>query len=124
MDREPPSVSADTRLLDAEEEFARLGLPALPVVDGAGRFLGLLRHDRVTEDIAAGRPALTASEALDDDAGELQVGEDQTLQALLGSESLRRTGAVAAVDGDGRLCGLVTFDQVRRALSPVGALTR
>ena len=53
-----------------------------------------------------------------------RCGEDQTLQALLGSEGLRRTGAVAAVDGDGRLCGLVTFDQVRRALSPVGALTR
>ena len=124
MDREPPSLRADTRLLDAEEEFARLDLPVLPVVDDGGRFLGLLRQDRVAEDIAAGRPALTASEALDDDAGELQVAEDQTLQALLGSEGLRRNGAVAAVDPDGRLCGLVTFDQVRRALSPVGALTR
>jgi Zn-dependent protease len=124
MDREPPSVSADTRLLDADEQFGRLGLPALPVVDAGGRFLGLLRRDRVTEDIAAGRPALTASEALDDDARELGVGEDQTLQALLGSEGLRRMGAVAAVDPEGRLSGLVTFDQVRRALSPVGALGR
>ena len=124
MDREPPSVRADMRLLDADEEFGRLGLPALPVVDESGRFLGILRHDRVTDDIAAGRPALTANEALDDDARELQVGEDQTLQALLGSEGLRRNGAIAAVDPDGRLCGLVTFDQVRHALSPVGALTR
>jgi Zn-dependent protease len=124
MDREPPVVGAETRLLEAEEEFGRLGLPALPVVDAAGRFLGLLRRDRVAEDIAAGRPALTASEALDDDARELHVDEDQTLQALLGSEGLRRMGAVAAVDRDGRLSGLVTFDEVRRALSPVSALGR
>jgi Zn-dependent protease len=122
MDREPPSLAADMRLLDADEEFGRLGLPALPVVDSGGRFLGLLRQDRVAEDIAAGRPALTASEALDDDARELHVDEGQTLQALLGSEGLRRMGAVAAVDGEGRLRGLVTFDQVRRALSPVGAV--
>jgi Zn-dependent protease len=122
MDREPPSVDAEMRLLDADEEFGRLGVPALPVVDAAGHFLGLLRHDRVAEDIAAGRPALTASEALDDDARDLHVAQDQTLHALLGSEGLRRMGAVAAVDREGRLCGLVTFDQVRRALSPVGAV--
>jgi Zn-dependent protease len=124
MDREPPVVHADTRLLEAEEEFGRLGLPALPVIDAGGRFLGLLRRDRVAEDIAAGRPALTAAEALDDDAGELRVTEDSTLQALLGSEGLRRMGAVAAVDVDGRLSGLVTFDEVRRALSPASALGR
>jgi Zn-dependent protease len=124
MDREPPVIGAETRLLEADEEFGRLGLPALPVVEASGRFLGLLRRDRVSEDIAAGRPALTAAEALDDDARELHVAEDQTLQALLSSEGLRRMGAVAAVDRDGRLSGLVTFDEVRRALSPVSALGR
>jgi Zn-dependent protease len=124
MDREPPVVAAETTLLEAEEEFGRLGLPALPVVDAGGRFLGLLRRDRVADDIAAGRPALTASEALDDDARDLHVAEDQTLQALLGSEGLRRMGAVAAVDRDGRLSGLVTFDEVRRALSPASAMGR
>src|SRR5919202_3859595 len=107
MDREPPVVSAEMRLLEAEEEFGRLGLPALPVVDATGHFLGLLRRDRVMEDIAAGRPALAASEALDDDARDLHVDEGEALQVLLGSEGLRRMGAVAAVDRDGHLSGLV-----------------
>jgi Zn-dependent protease len=119
MDREPPSLAAETRLLEAEEEFGRLEVPALPVVEADGRFLGLLRRERLEEHMAAGRPALSAREALDDDAGELRIAQDQTLEALLGSEGLRRMGAIAAVDRDGRLCGLVTFDQVRHALSPV-----
>jgi xanthine/CO dehydrogenase XdhC/CoxF family maturation factor len=33
------------------------------------------------------------------------------------SEPLRRLGALMVVDADDRLCGVVTTDQVRRALS-------
>jgi CBS domain-containing protein len=33
------------------------------------------------------------------------------------SEPLRRLGALLAVDGDGRLRGVVTLDQVRRAVT-------
>jgi xanthine/CO dehydrogenase XdhC/CoxF family maturation factor len=35
---------------------------------------------------------------------------------VLGSEPLRRLGALMAVDGDGRLRGVITFEQVTRAL--------
>ena len=45
-----------------------------------------------------------------------QIGYDEPLEALLGSEPLRRLGALMAVDGDGRLRGVVTVEQVTRAL--------
>jgi xanthine/CO dehydrogenase XdhC/CoxF family maturation factor len=48
-------------------------------------------------------------------AGE-QVTTDATLEALAGSEPLRRLGALMAVDPDGRLRGVVTVEQVTRAL--------
>ena len=41
---------------------------------------------------------------------------DAPLEALLGSEPLRRLGALMAVDADGRLRGVVTREQVMRAL--------
>jgi hypothetical protein len=45
-----------------------------------------------------------------------RVRLDDPLEALLASEPLRRIGALMAVDADGRLRGVVTIDQVRRAL--------
>jgi hypothetical protein len=46
----------------------------------------------------------------------MRVRSDDPLEALLGSEPLLRTGALMAVDADGRLLGIITWDQVRRAL--------
>ena len=45
-----------------------------------------------------------------------QVRVDTPLESLIGSEPLRRLGALMAVDGEGRLRGVVTFEQVTRAL--------
>ena len=41
---------------------------------------------------------------------------DTPLEAVLASEPLRRLGALMAVDADGRLRGVITFEQVTRAL--------
>ena len=49
-------------------------------------------------------------------AAEAQVRADAPLEALLSSEPLRRLGALMAVDAEGRLRGVVTFEQVSRAL--------
>ena len=49
-------------------------------------------------------------------ASDGQVPADAPLEALLSSEPLRRLGALMAVDGEGRLRGVVTFEQVTRAL--------
>jgi CBS-domain-containing membrane protein len=45
-----------------------------------------------------------------------EVRDDEPLEALLGSDALRRLGALMAVDADGHLRGVVTREQVARAL--------
>jgi hypothetical protein len=46
------------------------------------------------------------------------VGLEEPLEALLSKEPLARLGAIMAVDAEGVLRGVVTVDQVRRALTP------
>jgi Zn-dependent protease len=119
MDAEPVSVPMATTALAAQDEFfLRYRLPWFPVVDAAGRLLGLLRQERVDTAVAAGQPALTADELLDGEPErDARVDRDTPLESLLASEPLRRLGAVAVVDADGRLLGLITLDRVRRALA-------
>jgi hypothetical protein len=51
-----------------------------------------------------------------DSSGTLRVRDDEPLESLLGNDALRRLGALMAVDADGRLLGVITADQVGRAL--------
>jgi Zn-dependent protease len=120
MDDEPVAIERETTALAAQDEFfLRYQLPWFPVIDAAtGRLVGLLRQERVDVAVAGGQPTLTADELLESGEGdEASVARDTPLETLLGSEPLRRFGALAVVDGDGRLCGLLTLDRVRRALA-------
>jgi Zn-dependent protease len=119
MDAEPVSVPVATTALAAQDEFfLRYRLPWFPVVDPTGRLRGLLREERVDGAVAAGQPTLTADELLDAEIEpDASVDRDTPLEALLSSEPLRRLGAVAVVDADGRLLGLITAERVRRALA-------
>ena len=51
-----------------------------------------------------------------DASGTLRVRDDAPLESLLGNDALRRLGGLAAVDAEGRLRGVITADQVGRAL--------
>ncbi len=120
MDAQPVWVPGDTTVLQAQDEFfLRYRWPWFPVADPiSGRFLGLLRQDRVDGAVESGRPALSVSEVVDAQADEaFRVHDDTPIEQLLGSESLRSLGALMVVDRDERLRGVVTVDQVRRALS-------
>jgi Zn-dependent protease len=120
MDTQPVWVPGDTTVLQAQDEFfLRYRWPWFPVADPlSGRFLGLLRQDRVDDTVEAGRPALHVSEVVDSGADEAyRVQDDTPIEALLGSEGLRSLGALMVVDHDDRLRGVVTIEQVRRALS-------
>jgi Zn-dependent protease len=119
MDDEPVTVPGDATVLRAQDEFfVRYRWPWFPVVDPTGRYLGILRQERVDGAVTAGRPALTVAELLDPaDDKDLRIGRDTPLESLLRSEPLRRIGALMVVDADDRLCGVVTTDQVRRALT-------
>ena len=119
MDAKPVSMPAATPLAQAQDEyFLRYRWDWFPVVDSGGRFLGVVREARVDEEIAAGRPALAVGEVVElADADDWRVSSDRPLEALLGDEQLRSRGALMAVDADGVLRGVVTIDQVRRALT-------
>jgi Zn-dependent protease len=118
MDTTPVAVPEGTTAQGAQDEFfARYRWDWFPVVDASGRFLGLLRGERVDAEVAAGRPALAVGELLDGDVADWRVGAEEPLESLLASERLRRLGALVAVDRDGVLRGVVTFDQVRRAVA-------
>jgi predicted transcriptional regulator len=107
-------IPADLPATRAWEEFflRYQGWPWFAVVEPDGRYVGLVHRAAVehaaynddvpVRDIAAGR----------DD----RVRDDAPLEALIGSEPLRRVGALMAVDADGRLRGVVTVEQVTRAL--------
>jgi Zn-dependent protease len=117
MDREPVWMPSDTTALQAQDEFvARYRYPWFPVVDPAGRYAGVLRSAQVDDAVAGGRPALTASELLDAGTDRFRIGLDRPLEALLGEPGLRELGALVAVDAEGVMVGVVTLDQVRRAL--------
>jgi len=119
MDSQPVSMPAGTPLTRAQDEyFLRYRWDWFPVVDERGRFLGVVREQRVDEEIAAGRPALEVGELVEvGEADAWRVQSDSPLEALLGDEQLRSRGALMAVDADGVLRGVVTLDQVRRALT-------
>jgi Zn-dependent protease/CBS domain-containing protein len=119
MDAQPVSMPAGTPLTQAQDEyFLRYRWDWFPVVDEGGRFLGVVREQRVDEEIAAGRPALAVGELVElGEADDWRVQSDSPLESLLGDEQLRSRGALMAVDADGVLRGVVTLDQVRRALT-------
>ena len=116
MDADPVVIPADLPATQAwEDYFLRYqGWPWFAVVEPDGRYAGLAHRAAVehaayaesgeqpVREIAAGRDDL--------------VRDDAPLEVLIGSEALRRVGALMAVDAEGRLRGVVTVEQVTRAL--------
>jgi len=118
MDRQPVAIPADTALSEAlDAYFLRYGWSWFPVVDAGGHFLGIVRQERVQTAHDAGEGWLTVGGVVEDGgAGSWRIEEDRPLGELLNSEPLGRLGALMAVDGEGMLRGVITIEQVRRAL--------
>jgi Zn-dependent protease len=115
MDSEPVVIPASAPVSRAYDEFflRYQGWPWFAVVEDDGQFAGLAHR------------AAVEHAALHEDGGMLvrtlvaegdEVTTDTPLEVLIGSEPLRRLGALMAVDAEGRLRGVVTLDQVSRAL--------
>ena len=118
MDRQPVAIPSQTAVGQALDEFfLRYGWSWFPVVDEGGHFVGIARQERLQAAHDAGEGWLTVGAVLEsEEAGHWRVDEDRPLTELLSSESLGRLGALMAVDAEGVLSGVVTIDQVRRAL--------
>jgi Zn-dependent protease len=116
MDREPVAIPGDLSVEQAlDEYFLRYRWPWFPVVDAAHRFLGLLERDKADEVPEIERAGSHVSDLVDHDIG-LFVRDDTPLDSLLANQNLRRLGALMAVDAEGRLSGVITIEQVGRAL--------
>ena len=118
MDREPVAIPSVTPVAEALDSFfLRYGWSWFPVIDNAGRFLGIAHQERVDAAQDRGEDWLTVEAVLEPDQdGGSSVREDRPITDLLSSESMGRLGALMAVDGEGVLRGVVTVEQVRRAL--------
>jgi Zn-dependent protease len=118
MDAEPVTIPAALPAAQAfEDYFLRYyGWDWFAVVEEDGRLAGLAHREPVEQAAQGPEGAQPVREVLAPAAAEGQVRSDVPLEALLGSEALRRLGALMAVDAEGRLRGVVTFEQVSRAL--------
>jgi CBS domain-containing protein len=118
MDRDPVAIPEQLSVSDAlDDYFLRYRWPWFPVVDTTERFEGVLKRGAADAVPEPSRTSATVGEVVEaDQGGEMRVREDAPLESLLGNENLRRLGALMAVDADGRLRGVITLDQVGRAL--------
>ena len=119
MDADPVAIEARTKLDRAEDEyFLRYGYPWFPVIDQPGHVLGVLTKSKVDQVPENLRDEYTADQVMIVDPGSFKVDQGAPLETLLQAEGLAQLGALLAVDAEGVLCGIVTADQVRRALRP------
>lgn len=119
MDMSPVVVPATVSVADAQAEFfARFPWPWFAVVDELGRLEGILRSEQVDAALAQGRGGEPVRAILDPSHAEASaVTRETPVENLLGLEALRRLGAVIVIDPDHRLCGVVTEEELSRALA-------
>jgi Zn-dependent protease len=123
MDRQPVTIPGDISVEQAlDQYFLRYRWPWFPVVDAAHRFLGLLQREAADDVPEVSRTVSLVSEIVDHDRG-LFIRDDTPLDSLLANANLRRFGALMAVDADGRLSGVITVEQVGRALKDATTFT-
>ncbi len=118
MDDDPVAIAADVTVETAlDEYFLRYQWPWFPVVDSARRFVGLLKRGVADGVPEISRANCAVAELIDPGRSVSErVRDDEPLESLLGNVELRRLGALAAIDADGRLSGVITLEQVGRAL--------
>lgn len=118
MDAEPVAIPEDTSVERALDEFfLRYRWPWFPVVDAAQRLLGLIERDAADSIPEPSRASHRVGEVVDaGGVASLSVRDDAPLESLLGNADLRRLGGLPAVDADGHLRGVITAQQVSRAL--------
>jgi len=122
MDREPVAIPGELSVERAlDEYFLRYRWPWFPVVGDAHRFLGLVLRDRADEVPEVSRSTALVTDLIESGDGVYQVRDDAPLDSLLGNQNLRRFGALMAVDADGRLSGVITVEQMGRALRGSGS---
>jgi Zn-dependent protease len=115
MDAEPVTIPAGLAVERAYDEFflRYQGWPWFAVVEDDGHLSGLAHRAAVEHAALNENPAQPVRNVV---AYSERVHTDTPLESLIGNEPLRTLGALMAVDAEGRLRGVVTVEQVTRAL--------
>jgi Zn-dependent protease len=119
MDDSPVAIPGDTTLDRAlDDYFVRYRWSWFPVVDDRGAFLGLVVRDRIEQVAGIDRQTAVVSDHLEDRSRACHISEEALLESVLGNPDMRRFGALMVTDGVGRLAGVITVEQLGRALKP------
>ena len=124
MDRQPVAIPERLTIEQALDEFVlRYRYPWFPVIDGSSRFIGVIDAATAQAVPQAELQSTTVGEIIARDEGSLTIADNAPLESVLGNQGLRRLGALIAIDGEGRMSGVITVDAVGRALQgpPAGA---
>ena len=123
MDTDPVTIDAALTVAQSlQENFWRYRRPWFAVVGEDGRYIGIVREIDVQRAHDTGEGWLRVETLVSGGGERFRVGAEQSITDLFGSPALTELGTAIVVDGDGRLCGQVTVDQVRRALTSVVAV--
>ncbi len=119
MDESPVSIHTSTSIHQAlDEYFLRYQWSWFPVTDSQGRFAGVIIRDEAEAVAEIDRAGTTVGEHLETSSGGFHIREDAPLESLLGNQDMRKFGALMVTDQAGRLAGVVTVEQLGRALKP------
>ena len=117
MDPSPVSIPGSLPVsMAAEHYFLRYGWSWFPVVSDDGRFLGIATRDALDAVPEVARLSTTVEDLVGSDTTGYHVLFDAPLDSLLGNPDLRRFGALMVTDHAGHLTGVVTSEQLGRAL--------
>ncbi len=109
----------DSRLGDAVDALVRTAQPTFPVCDGDGRPQGLFTREAALRALKARGPQTPVVEVMTSPAPTVGAGDDLERAARLLQENT--APAVAVVDADARLVGLVTRDTLGELARVVAA---
>jgi Zn-dependent protease len=118
MDADPVTIPAGLDAARAYEDYFERyhGWEWFAVTETDGRFVGLAHRAAVQHAALEASPSPTVGEVAASARTDAHVPIDSPLEDVLASEPLRRLGALMALDPEGRLRGVVTLEQVSRAL--------
>jgi CBS domain-containing protein len=124
MTKDPAFMRPDDKVLDAVLQMSRLGVRHLPIVDEGGRVVGMLSERNLrsavgTAALALARPGGDLADYTLRDAMTYPpavCGPDASLFELADHFVDERVGAVAVVDTDDRLVGIVSYVDMLRFL--------
>jgi Zn-dependent protease len=120
MDESPVAIPGSLTVERAlDEYFLRYQWSWFPVTDESERFAGVAMRDAIDEVAESERVLKTVGDCVDASSATSHVPQDAPLESLLGNPDLRRFGALMVTDQAGHLAGVITVEQVGRALRPV-----